>query len=329
MEEIEHIPNSQSAKVDDVDSSDTVTNEGPTAAKTVDDTTTTIPPTNNPTTSTDETVVATKISKNQLKRQQKWERAMAIKKRRKDQEKAIKQAKAEKEGRNIEEVKKIMEENRQAGIGRAKREEKWQRRFIKNASKFTICIDCSFEGQMLDRERKSLASQIRFCYSSNKQAKHPVEAKVTSLSGETLACLQNVSGYELWSTRGFETTEKDLFEVYDPNDNKSQLVYLTSDSEHTLETLEDGKVYIIGGIVDRNRLKCAALDRANTLGIPTAKLPITDHVNFTAPKVLTVNHVFDLLLRVREYGNDWKKALLSVLPERRDAKENNDDDDNC
>ena len=243
---------------------------------------------------------------------------MAVKKRRKDQEKAIKQAKAEKDGRDIEEVKRIMEENRKAGIGRAKREQQWKRRFEQNSSKFQICVDCSFEGQMLEREIKSLGSQLRFCYSSNKQAKYPVEAKVTSLSGETLACLTNVSGFELWSTRAFETTDKDLL---DACPDKSQLVYLTSDSENTLEKLEDGKVYIVGGIVDRNRLKCATIDRAKKLGIATAKLPITDHLSFEAPKVLTVNHVFEILLRLREYGNDWKKALLSVLPERKDAKE--------
>jgi tRNA (guanine9-N1)-methyltransferase len=253
-----------------------------------------------------------------LKRQQKWERAMAVKKRRKDQEKAIKQAKAEKEGRDIEQVKRIMEENRTAGVGRAKREERWKRRFEQRSSKFEVCVDCSFEDQMMPREIKSLGSQLRFCYSANKQAKHPVQAKVTSLSDETLACLESVSGFELWSTRAFETTDKDILEAYP---DKSRLVYLTSDSDNTLEKLEDGKVYIIGGIVDRNRLKCAAIDRANKLGIATAKLPIADHLSFMATKVLTVNHVFEILLRVREYGDDWKKALMAVLPERKDAQE--------
>ena len=292
-----------------ISSTDCTTNQGCTAT---DNNCITVADSNPPSAETP------KVSKNQLKRQQKWERAMAVKKRRKDQEKAIKQAKAEKDGRDIEEVKRIMEENRKAGIGRAKREQQWKRRFEQNSSKFQICVDCSFEGQMLEREIKSLGSQLRFCYSSNKQAKYPVKAKVTSLSGETLACLNNVSGFELWHTRAFETTDKGVIDAYP---DKSQLVYLTSDSENTLEKLEDGKVYIIGGIVDRNRLKCATIDRAKKLGIATAKLPITDHLSFAAPKVLTVNHVFEILLRLREHGNDWKKALLSVLPERKDAKE--------
>jgi Trm5-related predicted tRNA methylase len=36
--------------------------------------------------------------------------------------------------------------------------------------------------------------------------------------------------------------------------NISNVVYLTSDSATTLQVLEDDKINVIGGIVDRNRL---------------------------------------------------------------------------
>jgi tRNA (guanine9-N1)-methyltransferase len=36
---------------------------------------------------------------------------------------------------------------------------------------------------------------------------------------------------------------------------KEKLVYLTGDSPNVLEDIEEDKVYIIGAIVDHNRLK--------------------------------------------------------------------------
>ncbi len=41
-----------------------------------------------------------------------------------------------------------------------------------------------------------------------------------------------------------------------------KIVYLTADSEMTLERLEPDEVYIIGGIVDRNRFANMCLDQA-------------------------------------------------------------------
>ena len=104
-------------------------------------------------------------------------------------------------------------------------------------------------------------------------------------------------------------------------DEKDKLVYLTSDSDNTLEHLDDSKIYVIGGIVDRNRLKCATLNRAKELGIATAKLPISQHLKLFSTKVLTTNHVFEILLKYRENNNDWKQALVEVLPKRKDIKE--------
>mmetsp|Transcript_61506 Transcript_61506/g.150541 ORF Transcript_61506/g.150541 Transcript_61506/m.150541 type:complete len:418 (+) Transcript_61506:101-1354(+) len=108
----------------------------------------------------------------------------------------------------------------------------------------------------------------------------------------------------------------------------SKMVYLTSDATTTLRELDDTKIYIIGGIVDRNKSKRAAIDRAETLGISTAKLPLEEfyesHPEYKmkgSTKVLAVNHVFDILLRVHRYGgNDWDRALEEVLPSRKQEK---------
>ena len=43
---------------------------------------------------------------------------------------------------------------------------------------------------------------------------------------------------------------------------REKLVYLTAESPHTLCALEPDKVYIIGGLVDHNRLKGACYNKA-------------------------------------------------------------------
>lgn len=260
-----------------------------------------------------------KMSKNQLKRKRKWENAMEIKRRRKEQERNIRHAQAKADGRDIEAERKIQEENRKTGIGWAKRNTKWKESFEENSSNYGICLDCSFEDVMMKQEINSLSSQIRYCYAANKRAKHPVHAKATSIGGSTLERLEKVSGFDSWKNRAFDCTPQDLVEAY--GNDKSKLVYLTSDSENTLEELEDGKVYIIGGIVDRNRLQRAAINRAEELGIATARLPISDYLNMVSTKVLTCNHVFEILLKYRDNDGNWKGAFLDVLPSRKDAKE--------
>eukprot|EP00978_Attheya_sp_CCMP212_P029355 scaffold104023_cov48-Attheya_sp.AAC.2 len=225
----------------------------------------------------------TSLSKNQLKKKRRFEKAMEVKKRRKLQDKEVKRAKALAAGRDIEEEQRLERERAESGEGHRRREEMWRKRFKTADTSFKISIDCSFESQMSPKEINSLASQIRYCYAANKRSANPVYFSTPGLAG---------------------------------------------DSENVLEHLDDDKVYIIGGIVDRNRLKRVAIDRAETLGIATARLPIDEHLKLFATKVLTCNHVFEILLKYRENGNDWKKAMLQILPKRKEAEDigNKDDD---
>lgn len=77
---------------------------------------------------------------------------------------------------------------------------------------------------------------------------------MTSLSGPLGQRMENTlkGVHHNWkgvhiSTSDYQTVLGDV-----PLDN---LVYLTADSNHVIETLESDKVYIIGGLVDRNRYK--------------------------------------------------------------------------
>jgi len=263
----------------------------------------------------------TTLSKSQLKKRRRKERLReqnALKKQRKKQ---VKEAKALAEGRDLDEVRRIQEMKAQNENSASKNKSKriWEAKTKKANDRFRICLDCSFEDLMTAKEVNSLATQIRHCYAANKRSENPVLFSVASLSGTTKDILTRVNGFpESWYIRAFSCSEKPVSEFHE---DTSKLVYLTSDSTNELEHLEDDKVYIIGGIVDRNRLKRATIDKAKSLGIATAKLPIGKHLKLFATKVLTCNHVFEILLKYRANGNDWKKAMIDVLPARKDVEE--------
>ena len=60
--------------------------------------------------------------------------------------------------------------------------------------------------------------------------------------------------------------------------------------------------------------------RAVTLGVSHAKLPIGEFVNLASRKVLTIDHVFQILVKITQ-GLSWKEAFLAVIPGRKGVAE--------
>ena len=98
-----------------------------------------------------------------------------------------------------------------------------------------------------------------------------------------------------------------------------EIIYLTSDSPHTLDELRPHSTYIIGGLVDKNRHKGICYRTACDKGIKTAKLPIGDYMEMTSRFVLATNHVVEIMLRWLECG-DWGEAFMKVIPKRKGGK---------
>ena len=299
------------------------------------------------------TISSQQTSKNQLKKRRRMEKAIEIKQRKKEQKKQVRYERAKAQGRDIDAERIQQEEARiqsATNVNRIKRIREWQQEMLpKIRQSYQICIDCSFESYMTPKEINSLAIQIRYCYSSNKRSTHPCQLTATSIGTAssnrgkddctntddnatnrnikdvtdnnciTLNHLRKVNGFDEWSNYAFQVTS-DSFDQYFHN-NLQNMVYLTSDSENTIATLENDKIYVIGGIVDRNRYKQLTYQRATTLGMATAKLPIDEYLStMPSTRVLTTNHVFDLLIKYKEHNGCWKKALAEVLPIRKDAK---------
>jgi tRNA (guanine9-N1)-methyltransferase len=184
-------------------------------------------------------------------------------------------------------------------------------------------------------------------------ASYPFTLLFTSLGGRVLERLEslNDAGYKRWSetqwwTEGYErlwTSEPTIANAPQTDGENSDLsiictkesvVYLTADAEETLSELKPEETYIIGGIVDRNRHKVRSLcgfrayylppplqnlcqHKAKEAGIRTARLPIGEYLaNLPTRKVLTVNQVFEILVKWAE-TKDWELALNHVMPKRK------------
>jgi tRNA (guanine9-N1)-methyltransferase len=278
------------------------------------------------------------ISKNAAKKQLKHERMVEKRKLKKQMARDERRKQALIDGRNIAAEQAFVAQRTLSGDGWKRRQLLWEREKVPLIQKsFHICIDCSYENLMTPKEIASLAAQIRCCYAYNKRNPFPCQLVVSDLCSSksplTLQLLQKETGYDEWSNRAYVSTALPLNEYYGSGNyvetcHVSSIVYLTSDSEHTLTSLDNDAVYVIGGIVDRNRCKGVAFARATAMmslvedGIPisTAKLPLSEYIqHMPSTPVLTINHVFDILLQYRNHNNDWNTAFRNVLPQRKEA----------
>ena len=96
---------------------------------------------------------------------------------------------------------------------------------------------------------------------------------------------------------------------------KRSYVYLTADSPNVISSIPDdlcGTVYVIGGIVDRNRLRMATYDRAVRMGMMHGRLDLDKFEGLKGTKVLTVNQVFEIVV-----GGGGRMAVGGALRGRK------------
>ncbi|KAE8540109.1 tRNA (guanine(9)-N1)-methyltransferase [Cryptococcus gattii VGV] len=219
-----------------------------------------------------------------------------------------------------------------------------------------VVIDLGFDDLMTDQEIASMAQQLGYLYSSNRTAEKPVRTVIhttfsPAASPRLWQRMENFNWHKWsrchWWEQGLETLKSQL----DPStsilcaqpvvsdkaqdkagvDTKSllsrltgpqvpvdlqagkhKLVYLSADAEDELLSLSEDEIYIIGGIN-------LCQGKAEQLGIRTARLPIGTFLEMLPTrKVLTVNQVFDILVKYIHLG-DWAAAFEAVIPIRKYA----------
>jgi tRNA (guanine9-N1)-methyltransferase len=271
-----------------------------------------------------------------LKRQREWDAGKAERrakeKEKKKEQKAAKRATAKEAGVLDEATpNQVLFQQRQASI----------------LVPVTIIIDCGFDELMVEAEVKSLGSQITRCYSDNAKAKYKVHLAVSSFNGRLRERFDTVLEKQHQKWRGVKFLEEGFANVAqqanewmeddgkkqiysdsalakrnasdeeeEPLKPKGEVIYLSSESDNTIEKLEPYCTYIIGGLVDRNRHKGICYKTAMDAGVKTARLPIGEFLEMDSRKVLTTNHVNEIMLSWLELG-DWGEAFMKVIPKRK------------
>ncbi|KAK4744984.1 hypothetical protein SAY87_011296 [Trapa incisa] len=268
-----------------------------------------------------------KSAKKKLLKQQVFEAKKAEKKALMKEQKEIEVERRQREWLDTlesipeEERSKLIEARKELRKGRMERrseekEEKMERLIQAQVTGQKIVIDLEFSHLMTPNEINSLFQQIMYCYALNGKSPMPAHLWLTGCDAYMGSQLWSLSGLDKWIV---EKERRPYIEAL--NDQKSNMVYLTADSETVLDVLDINKIYIVGGLVDRNRWKGITKKKAQDQGIQTAKLPIGSYLKMSSSQVLTVNQVIEILLKFME-TKDWKESFFLVIPQRKRFESN-------
>lgn len=184
-------------------------------------------------------------------------------------------------------------------------------------SDLKIVIDLDFTNLMSENDLRMVLNQVKFCYAENRKIKNPCQLTISSFKDDIKDLFIKLQpGCINW--KNIDLNEKSYLEIFD----KEKVIYLTSDSDNILHDLDLNKVYIIGGLVDHNQHKGVCYKKALKQQINHQRLPIEEFVKVNSRKVLTINHVFEILLHTHQTKN-WENSFFKVIPKRKGVESKN------
>lgn len=174
-----------------------------------------------------------------------------------------------------------------------------------------IVINCGFGDAMNDKELTSLSKQIQLTYAVLKASTVPFQLNLTSMDANNGVFPRlEKSGFSTWKAHFYD---KPYWEVF------SSVIVLSPDADEELEEVDPNATYVLGGLVDRTKLKketlCEALWDGKDAVSRCLKLPIGRYGRPGCARVLNIDRVVLLLTRRLE-GVSWVDALEECLPQR-------------
>ena len=212
-----------------------------------------------------------------------------------------------------------------------------------------VCVDCSFDVHNRDFESTSLVRQLVGSYAVvRRQAAAAPARDAFSLhvcgvarGGRVAAGLDKLNA-RAW--QGVAVHEGGVAHVFGGGSQGSQgsqdegdddapegaegrrrrrraVVVLSPDAEEVLPpTLRRDEVYVIGGMVDNQRIMHTTSREAARRGVRCCRLPVKETLGGKVDCVLNVNTVVEVLAVLHETGC-WKQALALAVPQRKQRRQ--------
>uniref|UniRef100_T1JQQ1 RNA (guanine-9-)-methyltransferase domain-containing protein 1 n=2 Tax=Tetranychus urticae TaxID=32264 RepID=T1JQQ1_TETUR len=164
-----------------------------------------------------------------------------------------------------------------------------------------LIIDFSYENCMHTQEKKSLVKQLCFGYQKIRESEDPFDLWFCGLNPKekTHSYLDEVLGWNrnaIFTNSFIHRTERSYLDLFP----KEKLVYLCPDSSVDLHKFDDEAIYIVGGLVDKRVIKPVSLAKCKKEGLKTARLPLDQHLSMIGNKILTLDQVLCILVRLKE-----------------------------
>nr|XP_037280884.1 tRNA methyltransferase 10 homolog C-like [Rhipicephalus microplus] len=172
----------------------------------------------------------------------------------------------------------------------------------------SVVFDLGYDDAMSPRESNKAARDLLEAFGWNRLSRDPFHLHFCNASpnGATAQIMQKELFAACEHTLLSEITPNSYLDMFP----KERLVYLTPDSENTLDTFDYDAVYVIGALVDKETKEGATRAKAASEGLRTARFPqtFTWHWQKGVPKPLHLTDVFKVLLALKR-TNCWKYAL--------------------
>ena len=188
-------------------------------------------------------------------------------------------------------------------------------------SDFIICFDLNYDIYMKEKEKKSLIYQLILSYSLNKRNKKKINFYFTNISDEIMDPLNKKNAFK-WCVH----FNKEPFYLI-PNlvNLKKEFIYLSPDAEEELEEVTEDKIYIIGGLVDRQVIQNRSMIRVTNLQglnleikLKAKKLALHKYLDNINNPILNINTVVEILSCYMDMENkNWKDVFEKVIPQRK------------